>query len=125
MKIRLKDGKSRSIKLIVPIDGLITIDENGIAEVSSKCAVILVTSTNDWEYVKKKVENEEEQKEDLNNDGELSEREQFIAGLNDMSFQDMKDMSIEAEYPSEEWKNITTKKLMALYLLKKYDQSSF
>ena len=124
MKIKAKNPKNSSMQLIVPVDGLITIDANGVAEVSAKCAVVLVTSTNDWEYMKKKVENSEEEDEDENGDGELSEREQFIAGIKDMSLQDMKNMANEAEYPSEEWEKLTSKKLMYAYLLKKYDEVS-
>lgn len=124
MKIKAKNPKNSSMQLIVPVDGLITIDANGVAEVSAKCAAVLVTSTNDWEYIKKKVENSEEKDEDENGDGELSEREQFIAGMKDMSLQDMKNMANEAEYPSEEWENLTSKKLMSAYLLKKYDEAS-
>lgn len=124
MKIKAKNPKNSSMQLIVPVDGLITIDANGVAEVSAKCAAVLVTSTNDWEYMKKKVENSEEEDEDENGDGELSEREQFIAGMKDMSLQDMKNMANEAEYPSEEWEKLISKKLMSAYLLKKYDETS-
>lgn len=53
MKIKSKNPKVASMKLIVPIDGEITIDADGVAEVSPKCAIQLVTGTNDWAYASK------------------------------------------------------------------------
>ena len=53
MKIKAKNPKIASMKLIVPVDGEISIDGNGVADVSAKCAVALVTGTNDWAYASK------------------------------------------------------------------------
>jgi len=56
MKIKAKNPNIASMKLIVPIDGLITIDANGEVEVSTQCALCLVKNTNDWEYATKPIE---------------------------------------------------------------------
>lgn len=128
MKIKAKNSKVVSMKLIVPIDGLIDIDGNGIADVSPKCAVQLVNSTNDWEYLKKNVP--EKEAEDIDEDDdeledeneESSERDAFQEGLKAMKLEEMKDVATEAGYPEEEWKKLTSKKLMSAYLMKKFDE---
>lgn len=120
MKIKSKNSKIVSMKLCVPFDGVIQIDEQGIVDVSPKCAVQLVTGTNDWEYLKKEenkaidtnVEEEEE---------ELTERELLQKALDKMSLVEMKNMAKEAGYNEKEWGKIATKKLMSAYLLKKFD----
>ena len=120
MKIKSKNSKIVSMKLCVPFDGIVQIDENGIVDVSPKCAVQLVTGTNDWEYLKKEenkaidtnVEEEEE---------ELTERELLQKALDKMSLVEMKNMAKEAGYNEKEWGKIATKKLMSAYLLKKFD----
>ena len=56
MKIKAKNPNIASMKLIVPIDGLITIDAKGETEVSTQCALCLVKNTNDWEYATKPIE---------------------------------------------------------------------
>ena len=53
MKIKAKNQNVASMELIVPVDGRISIDANGVAEVSAKCAAALVKGTNDWDYAKK------------------------------------------------------------------------
>lgn len=109
------------MKLIVPIDGVIDIDSNGIADVSPKCAVQLVNGTNDWEYLKKNV-TEIEETDNESKDEEVSERDELVSGLKEMKLEDMKTMASEAGYPEEEWEKITSKKLMSSYLLKKFDE---
>lgn len=121
MKIKAKNSKVASMKLIVPIDGVIDIDSNGIADVSPKCAVQLVNGTNDWEYLKKNV-TEIEETDNESKDEEVSERDELVSGLKEMKLEDMKTMASEAGYPEEEWEKITSKKLMSSYLLKKFDE---
>ena len=41
MKIKAKNQNVASMELIVPVDGRISIDANGVAEVSAKCAAAL------------------------------------------------------------------------------------
>lgn len=127
MKIKAKNSKVVSMKLIVPIDGIIDIDGNGIADVSPKCAVQLVNSTNDWEYLKKSVpekeaEEPEEVEEPEDENEESSERDAFQEGLKTMKLEEMKDVATEAGYPEEEWEKLTSKKLMSAYLTKKFDE---
>ena len=123
MKIKAKNPKVASMKLCVPVDGIIDIDFNGITDVSPKCAIQLVTGTNDWDYLKNKteeviVENEIENEKTI----EISEREEFEKGLKNMQLADIKTLAREAKYPEEEWIKLTSKKLMVSYLLKKFDE---
>jgi len=123
MKIKAKNPKVASMKLCVPVDGIIDIDGNGVTDVSPKCAAHLVTGTNDWDYLKKKTEEVvEDEVDDEEDDTELSNREEFEKGLKNMQLADMKAMAKEAEYPKDEWSKLTSKKLMSSYLLKKFDE---
>ena len=142
MKIQAIDEKLRSTKLQVPYDGLISIDANGVAEVSEKAAEILVKGTNDWKYLKgrnntnkaEKVEEnastEPEPTEDISSlDEESSETEEdetktIIEGIKKMSLEDMLSMAKEAGYPKSEYEKFAKKdKMMAAYLIKKYNES--
>lgn len=128
MKIKAKNQNIASMKLIVPIDGLITIDAKGETEVSAKCAVLLVNNTNDWEYVGKAAkEVTEEPKEGDAEEGtenvEKSERDLLEEKVKAAKVSELKDMCVEAEFPEEEWKNLT-KNLLAAYILKKYDEAT-
>lgn len=120
MKIKSKNAKLVSMKLNVPVDGQISIDANGIADVSAKCAVILVKGTNDWEYMSKKAEVAEEEEEE---EVEATERDKFEAHLKSLKFEELKSLAEEGEMPKEEWEKLGSKKLMMAYLLKKYDEA--
>ena len=136
MKIKAKNSKIASMKLCVPVDGVISIDHNGVAEVSPKCAALLVKGTNDWEYLKKSVaKTEEEEKtstdeveepeaeeEETEEDGK-SDRERFEAYLDGLTVAQMKDYAKEGNLPAEEYDKLSSKKLMKAYLLKKYDET--
>lgn len=110
------------MELIVPVDGRISIDANGIAEVSPKCAVTLVKCTNDWDYVKAETEKSEKD-DDTEEKVEKSNREDFEAYLDTLSLAQMKDYAKEGELPEEEYESLNSKKLMKAYLLKKYDEA--
>lgn len=128
MKIKAKNPKISSMKLIVPIDGEISIDANGITDVSHKCAIALVTGTNDWNYaskVKDAVNEATEEGETEEDDDEgADEREELEAKLKTMSMAELKAMATEGEFPVEEWEKITSKKLLSAYLLQKYDEAT-
>lgn len=127
MKIKALNPQVRSMKLYAPIDGLIDVDANGVCEVSPKCAVLLVSSTNDWEYLKKKDAQETEETEEDEAEEkaiEKDERKEMKDGLSSMNLEDMKLMAEEGGYPKEEWEKLTSKKLMISYLLKKFDEAS-
>ena len=139
MKIKAKNSKIASMKLCVPVDGVISIDHSGVAEVSPKCAALLVKGTNDWEYLKKsaaKTEEEEktstdeveeleadEEEEETEEDGK-SDRERFEAYLDGLTVAQMKDYAKEGNLPAEEYDKLSSKKLMKAYLLKKYDETA-
>lgn len=137
MKIKAKNSKIASMKLCVPVDGVISIDHNGVAEVSPKCAALLVKGTNDWEYLKKsaakteeeektstdEVEEPEAEGEETEEDGK-SDRERFEAYLDGLTVAQMKDYAKEGNLPTEEYDKLSSKKLMKAYLLKKYDETA-
>lgn len=137
MKIKAKNSKIASMKLCVPVDGVISIDHNGVAEVSPKCAALLVKGTNDWEYLKKsaakteeeektstdEVEEPEVEEEETEEDGK-SDRERFEAYLDGLTVAQMKDYAKEGNLPAEEYDKLSSKKLMKAYLLKKYDETA-
>ena len=127
MKIKAKNPKISSMKLIVPIDGEISIDANGVTDVSPKCAIALVTGTNDWNYaskVKDAVNEATEEEGDEEEDEVANEREELEAKLKTMSMAELKAMATEGEFPVEEWEKITSKKLLSAYLLQKYDEAT-
>ena len=137
MKIKAKNSKIASMKLCVPVDGVISIDHSGVAEVSPKCAALLVKGTNDWEYLKKsaakteeeektstdEVEELEAEEEETEEDGK-SDRERFEAYLDGLTVAQMKDYAKEGNLPAEEYDKLSSKKLMKAYLLKKYDETA-
>lgn len=136
MKIKAKNSKIASMKLCVPVDGVISIDHNGVAEVSPKCAALLVKGTNDWEYLKKsaakteeeektstdEVEEPEAEEEETEEDGKF-DLERFEAYLDGLTVAQMKDYAKEGNLPAEEYDKLSSKKLMKAYLLKKYDET--
>lgn len=117
MKIKAKNPSVKSMKLIVPIDGMIDIDANGVAEVTEKAAELLVNKTNDWSYIDSDVKKQVE-KEIVDEDA------QVVAGIKKMKIEEMIAMAKEAEYPDAEWSKFSQKpKLMAAYLIKKYNEA--
>lgn len=124
MKIKFKKNVPSTMKLIVPFDGLIVIPTSGIVEVSAKCAVDLVKKTNDWEYATQpKVEEVEEPETTADATTEKSERELLEEKVKSSSIAELKAMAKEAELPEEEWGKLS-KKLLAEYLLKKFDEAN-
>jgi hypothetical protein len=116
MKIKAKNPSVKGMKLIVPIDGTIEIDANGIADVSDKAANLLVNNTNDWQFLNAA-------KADSNDEPEDDDA-RIVQGIKKMSLEDMISMAQEAEYPESEWKKFSKKdKLMAAYLIKKYNEA--
>jgi|LSPY01.1.fsa_nt_gi hypothetical protein len=124
MKIKAKNQNVHSMELIVPVDGRISIDANGVAEVSAKCAAALVKGTNDWDYAKKATAVQDDEEEEDDNEGEATDRDKFAAHLDTLTLAQMKDLAKEGEMPEEEYEKLNSKKLMKAYLLKKYDEAA-
>lgn len=139
MKIHATKPTIKSMNLIVPIDGLITIDDKGYADVSAKCAAALVKGTSDWEFVggapkaekkedqkpaeeateKKPAdtpagEGEEEQEQKENEEEETLKKEDLEA----MTVAQLKEWCKEAGLPEAEYKDLK-KSLLIAYILKK------
>ena len=115
------------MKLIVPVDGIITIDEKGEVEVSTACAELLVNNTSDWQYAEengsegKGGDSEREDEEGTENDAK-NERELLEEKVKNAKVAELKEMCSELGFPEEEWKNLN-KSLLAAYILKKYDET--
>lgn len=135
MKIQAKDKSIKSMKLCVPFDGVITIDEKGIADVSAKCAEELVKKTNDWEYVEKPDKEEgkpaeaekktaegktEESVEESEEDEEEDDAEDEITpeSLELLKVDELRAMCKEGNYPKKEWKDLNKSELIT-YILEK------
>ena len=126
MKIKAKNPNAvANGRLIVPCDGLITIDGNGCAEVSAACAEALVKGTSDWDYAEKTAEpkSEEAPAQEESEEVELNEREKFEKELEGMTVAQMKDLCREGGFDEAEWKNLK-KATLAAYLLEKFDAAS-
>lgn len=147
MKIQAKNQDIKSMKLSVPVDGLIEIDENGIAEVSEKCGKMLIEGTSDWKEFKagKGTGNAEEDGEQDAEDAEEPETDdaedtdeaedakkptdkEIIAGLNKLPLEACIETAKEAGYPETEWEKLiknekAAEKLMQKYLVRKYKES--
>ena len=140
MKIKAINKVVKSMKLIVPIDGLIDIDANGVAEVSPNCGKMLIEGTNDWkEYSEGKDTKEDEkgaeQVEDTteNGDEDVTDKqptdEEVVEGLKKLSLEECINMAKEAGYPQKEWEKLSkndkaAENLMRKYLIKKYKDAS-
>ena len=145
MKIQAKNQDIKSMKLSVPVDGLIEIDEKGIAEVSEKCGKMLIEGTSDWKEFKAgkgtgKVEKDGEQdaedvEEPETEDSDEAENakkpvadKEIIAGLNKLPLEACIETAKEAGYPETEWEKLiknekAAEKLMQKYLVHKYKES--
>ena len=132
MKIKAKDPKAiSSCRLIVPFDGLITIDSEGTVDVSAECAAALVNGTSDWSYAEQASAAAEEPEQETaaeeesveEEPKELTEREKFESELQNMTVAQMKDLCREGGFPEDEWKALK-KATLAAYLLDKFDNAS-
>lgn len=134
MKIHATKPTIKSMNLIVPVDGLITIDDKGYADVSAKCATLLVKGTSDWEFVggakkedpKPAAEATEEKPTDTpaeepeNEQEETKEEEDTLKkeDLEAMTVAQLKEWCKEAGLPEAEYKDLK-KSLLIAYILKK------
>ena len=140
MKIKAINKDVKSMKLSVPVDGLIDIDANGIAEVSPNCGKMLIEGTNDWKEYSEgedtgKDEKSEEQAAETHEQAseESSEKqptdEEVIEGLEKLSLKECVNMATEAGYPKKEWEKLAknekaAENLMRKYLVKKFKDAS-
>lgn len=115
MKIKSKNPSVKGMKLTIPVDGTIEIDANGIATVSDAAAEALVKGTTEWEYC--------DNPSSVVDSPKKSEDEEIVAGIKSMTLEEMINTANEAGYPEAEWKKFSKKdKLMAAYLIKKYNE---
>lgn len=140
MKIQATKSSIKSMRLYVPFDGIIEIDEKGIADVSAKCAVELVKNTSDWKYVgkaedaeetlkgdaketkepetDKPVEEPEKDAEAEENDDEEDAEELTADKLKTLKATELRAMCEEAGFPEDEYKDLKKSELID-YLLAK------
>jgi hypothetical protein len=133
MKIHATKPTIKSMNLIVPVDGLITIDDKGYADVSAKCATILVKGTSDWEFVggakedpKSAAEETEQKPEDATVEEPEKEQEEADNEEDALKEEDLEAMTVaqlqewckEAGFPESEYKGLK-KSLLIAYIMKK------
>ena len=133
MKIHATKPTIKSMNLIVPVDGLITIDDKGYADVSAKCATILVKGTSDWEFVggakedsKPAAEETEQKPEDAIVEEPEKEQEEADNEEDALKEEDLEAMTVaqlqewckEAGFPESEYKGLK-KSLLIAYIMKK------
>ena len=113
-KIKSINPQVKGIQLQVPSDGLISVDANGFAVVSDKCAELLINGTNDWENA------------DSKHAAEDGEEQDFITKVKKMSLDEMVQLCEELGFDQNEYKKLlgkkTSEKLLAGYLIKKYSE---
>ena len=137
-KIKARNPQIASMRLCVPIDGLISIDHRGMANVTPKCAALLVKGTNDWLYYDDwaKAQEASKQKEEAveepmveetvqeeTAEDAAKEREEILKMLETMTVAKLKEYAKQAELPAEEWENIRSKNELKAYLMSKYDEA--
>lgn len=132
MKIKAKNNNIKAMKLYVPVDGLIEINADGIANVSERCGIMLITGTNDWEEFKEDKNPAEDKKpaeKAKKNDSESEKPtdEEIISGLKKLSLEECIDTAKAAGYAEKEWEKFAknekaAEKLMRQYLVKKYKE---
>ena len=127
MKIKSLKSSVASMNLIVPIDGMITIDGNGIAEVSEQCAKTLVEMTNDWGYlddtqiVPEETPETSENSADSNDETETEEEGISKQDLAKLSYKQLRETAVESGFPEGEWGKLK-KDLLVEYLFKKMSE---
>lgn len=113
-KIKSINPQVKGVQLQVPIDGLISVDANGYAVVSDKCAELLIKGTSDWESA------------DAAGDAEGADEQDFITKVKKMSLDEMVQLCEELGFDQNEYKKLlgkkTSEKLLAGYLIKKYSE---
>lgn len=123
VKIKAKNEKMvHDMNLIVPIDGVITIDGNGEAEVSDACADVLVNCTNDW--MRSEVISDEKRDNVINNDNnDKSEREILEERVKKSTVEELRNICKEMNFDEDEYGKLSKKNLQK-YILDKYDALS-
>lgn len=123
VKIKAKNEKEvHDMNLIVPIDGVITIDGNGEAEVSDACADVLVNCTNDW--MRSEVISDDECDNVINNENnDKSEREILEERVKKSTVEELRNICKEMNFDEDEYGKLSKKNLQK-YILDKYDALS-
>lgn len=123
VKIKAKNEKMvHDMNLIVPIDGVITIDGNGEAEVSDACADVLVNCTNDW--MRSEVISDDKRDNVINNDkNDKSEREILEERVKKSTVEELRNICKEMNFDEDEYGKLSKKNLQK-YILDKYDALS-
>lgn len=115
VKIQTKNAKVFSSNLIMPEDGMVEIDANGIVEVSDTCAEIMCTCTSDWERVEVNADTDDD--DDAGDD----KRAELEAKVKKATVDELKAMCEEMEFDEEEYGKLSKKNLQK-YIMDKYDE---
>lgn len=117
VKIKAKNNLIKSIKLSVPYDGTVEINELGEVDVSQSCAEALVNGTHDWSF--------SDDNEDLNGD----DINALLSKIKNTPLEELISIAQEAGYDESEWGKLAkntkaAQKLMSGYLIKKFNEIS-
>lgn len=118
MKIKANSDLIKNIKLSVPYDGTIEVDENGVVEVSQSCAEILVNGTHDWHYL-----------DDTKGAIDDADINSLLNKIKSAPLEELVSIAKEAGYDEKEWSKFaknskSAQKLMSGYLIKKFNEAS-
>lgn len=121
IKIKAKSNLIKDIKLAVPYDGIIEVDEFGCANVSEACAQVLVNGTHDWQYADAEGNGKED---DIENDINT-----LLAKIKNAPLDELINIANEAGFDEAEWKKFAkntkaAQKLMSGYLIKKFNEAT-
>lgn len=118
VKIKAKSNLIKDIKLAVPYDGIIEVDEFGCANVSEACAQVLVNGTHDWQYADVEGKGVDDVEDDINT---------LLAKIKSAPLEELINIANEAGFDEAEWKKFAkntkaAQKLMSGYLIKKFNE---
>lgn len=118
VKIKAKSNLIKDIKLAVPYDGIIEVDEFGCANVSEACAQVLVNGTHDWQYADVEDKGVDDVEDDINT---------LLAKIKSAPLEELINIANEAGFDEAEWKKFAkntkaAQKLMSGYLIKKFNE---
>lgn len=104
-RVKIQNKGVQNIKLILPFDGLVQIDGEGVVEVSERCANVLLS--NGWQILgtkkETKVVKEETPTEEVE-DNETEEVDDIASRFNNMKVGELRDLAMEIGFNEEEVK---------------------
>ncbi len=126
MKIKSTNVHSFGKTVSIPIDGKVTLSEDGVVEVSQEAGELLIANSPNWESAEEgkkatkakkadKVENTtEEIKDGETNEGDNKEPEITKDSLNELEYSDLVEQALALEISQEEIDSCKDKKVLLI-----------